>query len=172
MINVIAGDDEFGHINQMISIRRHTRHDRGPSITRVLQTWLMAFVILLAGVTQSGLIPALLGAQATGIARASAADVFPGGDVLLICTPNGIKSVTVADGDVGHASAPDGIPSPAGHAFCSLCATHHGAAVAVELPDIVPVAVVHDVRFAAANGVATGHEWPRIRHSRAPPAVV
>ena len=162
MINVIAGDDEFGHINQMISIRRHTRHDRGPSIT----------VILLAGVTQSGLIPALLGGQATGIARASAADVFPGGDVLLICTPNGIKSVTVADGDVGHASAPDGIPSPAGHAFCSLCATHHGAVVAVELPDIAPVAVVHDARFAAANGVATGHEWPRIRHSRAPPAVV
>jgi hypothetical protein len=155
----------------MFSTQRHNRTHRGMSISRVLQTWAMAFVILLAGVTQSGLIPALLGGYATGISQARAADAYPGSNVVLICTPGGIKPVNLADGIGGDASTPESPPN-AGHAFCSLCATHHGAMLGVGLPNVVGVAVIHDVGFATANGIATGHEIPRVRHSRAPPVAV
>ena len=43
----------------MITCKRHNRHSGGISLRRVVQTWLVAFVVLFAGVTQSGLVPAL-----------------------------------------------------------------------------------------------------------------
>ena len=154
----------------MFSTQRYNRNHREMSTRRVLQTWVMAFVILLAGVTQSGLIPALLTGQAAGISQASAADIYPGGNVLLICTPGGIKKVDLANGNADK--VPTDVPPLAGHAFCSLCATHHGAVIAVDMPDMAPVAVVHEIRFAKVPGRATGHDMPRVRHSRAPPAVI
>ena len=172
LINVIAGKDELGHISQMFSTKRHNRQCCGISVSRVLQTWLMAFVILLAGITQSGLIPALITGHATGISQANAADAVPGGNVVLICTPNGIEPVNLADKDGDQHTRPDNPPPMAGHAFCSLCATHHGAVVAIELPDMVPVPVVHHLRFAVANGKADGREVLRVHHSRAPPVAI
>jgi hypothetical protein len=154
----------------MFSTQRHNRNYREMSTRRVVQTWVMALVILLAGVTQSGLIPALLTGQATGISQARAADIYPGGNVLLICTPGGIKKVDLANENPDK--VPTDVPPLAGHAFCSLCATHHGAVIAVDMPDMAPVAVVHEIRFAKVPGIVTGHDMPRVRHSRAPPAVI
>lgn len=135
----------------------------GFSVARVVQTWAMAFVILLAGVTQSGFIPALLNGQFSGIAGAEAA---PGSNVILICTGNGIKAVSL--GNDGQ-DVPDAPAQTAGHGFCSLCATHHGAVVDINVPYVAPVSVPHNVDYAHAVGVAAGHDIPRIRHSRAPP---
>jgi len=161
MINVIAGRDQIGHITFMDSTKRPYRRS-GFSVARVVQTWAMAFVILLAGVTQSGFIPALLNGQFTGISGVQAA---PGSNVILICTGDGIKAVSLgADENV-----PDAPAQTAGHGFCSLCATHHGAVVDIDVPYVAPVAVPHDVDYAHAGGIASGHEIPRIRHSRAPP---
>lgn len=157
----------------MLSTIRHTRHFGGLSVARVVQTWLMALVILLTGVTQSGVIPALLSGQATGIAGAQAAIAGPGSNVLLICTPDGIKRVAADGSLVGDDTFPaDHSNQMAGHGFCSLCATHHGAMVSVDFPYVAPTAISHDILYAPANGVGRGHDWPRIRHSRAPPAFV
>lgn len=157
----------------MLSTKRHTRRFGGVSLARVVQTWLMALVILLTGVTQSGLIPALMSGQATGIAGAQAAIPGPGSNILLICTPEGIKRVG-ADGSelADDLSSTDHSGQMAGHGFCSLCATHHGAMVSVDLPYVAPVAIAHIVSYGPANGIASGHDMPRIRHSRAPPAFV
>ena len=153
----------------MRSTNRHTCRSNGMSARRVFQTWLMAFVILLAGVTQSGLIPALLSNSA------QAAPFGPGSNVLQICTPNGIKTVATSGaipvGDVDPYGTGHG-GQMAGHGFCSLCATHHGAVISLDLPYVAPVSIAHVVAYATANGIASGHEIPRIRHSRAPPAFV
>ncbi|WP_276652673.1 DUF2946 family protein [Thalassospira lucentensis] len=125
----------------------------------------MACVILLAGFTQSGFIPAFLSGQRIGVSGAQAA---PGGDLLLICTPDGIRAVSLGGGDL---PTPDG-ENNAAHGFCSLCATHHGVFVDLGVPDISPVSKVGHITYAHAIGVAAGHEIPRIRHSRAPPLSV
>lgn len=137
---------------------------------RVVQTWLVVFVVLFAGVTQSGLVPALLGGAATGIASASASDIAPGGDYVLICTPTGIKlaSVDTLEGAV-PSDAPDQPDKIPAHAFCPLCANHHGAMAAIDLPYVAPVLVTHDVFYAKAMAFAVAHEHPRSHHPRAPP---
>ena len=122
----------------------------------------MACVILLAGVTQSGFIPALLGGQGIGV---SGAQATPSSDLLLICTPDGIRTVSFG-GETQ--STPDGKNNTA-HGFCSLCATHHGVFVDLGVPDVAPASKVGHITYAHAIGVAAGHEIPRIRHSRAPP---
>lgn len=169
MINVIAAIDQIRHIRRMLSTKRHRRREAGMSAGRFLQIWLMAFVILLAGVTQSGVVPALLNGQNTGVSGALAATAAPGSNVLLICTPAGIKTFNLVSGD---AVPSDDLPEAAGHGFCSLCATHHGAVAVLDLPYGAPVTVAHNVAYGAANGIATDHDIPRIRHSRAPPLSV
>lgn len=161
MIKVIAAHDQIGHITFMDTTKRpYCRF--GFSVARVVQTWVMAVVILLAGVTQSGFIPALLNGQFSGVSGVQAG---PGSNVILICTGNGIQTISLdADKDV-----PDAPTQNAGHGFCSLCATHHGAVVDVNVPYAAPVAVSHNVDYAHAVGLASGHDIPRIRHSRAPP---
>ena len=160
----------------MSTQKRHNRHDcqrGGLSTRRVVQTWLVAFVILFAGVTQSGLVPALLSGQASGISTASAAEIVPSGDYLLICTPTGIKMVSV---DTLENAAPSDGPGQTGklpaHAFCPLCANHHGAMAAIDLPDVAPKPIIHDVTYAQATILVTGNDVLRIRHSRAPPVSI
>lgn len=140
---------------------------------RVVQTWLVAFVVLFAGVTQSGLVPALLSGQSTGIATASAAEIAPGGDYVLICTPAGIKLASVDQlyGVVASASTDDTDEMPA-HASCPLCANHHGAMAAIDLPYVAPVPVIHDVTYAKAIALVALHDVRRTRHSRAPPTSI
>jgi len=139
---------------------------RPSSLRRVVQTWVMAFVILLAGVTQSGFIPALLLGGEIGVAGAQAA---PGGNVILICTGDGIQTIVFGPDGPEISENTDHPAQTAGHGFCSLCASHHGAVVDVSLPYVEPVSISHDVSFAAAIGVAKGHEIPRSRQPRAPP---
>jgi len=158
------------HIQSMFTRKRHNHRVGNLSLRRVVQTWLMALVVLFAGVTQSGLVPALLSGQASGISTASASEIAPGGDYLLICTPAGIELVSV-DALVGVVTSDasgqsDEMPA---HAFCPLCANHHGAMAAIELPDVAPVPVTHHVSYAEATVLAAGNDVPRIRHSRAPP---
>jgi len=157
----------------MITCKRHNRHAGGISLRRVVQTWLVAFVVLFAGITQSGLIPALLSGQATGISIASATEAAPGGDYLLVCTPAGIKLVSVDTLDTvmtdDASGQSDELPA---HAFCPLCANHQGAIAAIDLPYVAPVQVIHHVNYAEAIVVAFGNDFPRIRHSRAPPAFI
>ncbi len=161
----------------MITQKRHSRHlcqGRGLSIRRVVQTWLVAFVVLFAGVTQSGLVPALLSGQASGISPASAAEITPDSDYLLICTPAGIKLVpvdTLEDAGVSDDASGQRGKLPA-HAFCPLCANHHGAMAAIDLPDVAPKPIIHDVTYAQATIVVTGNNVLRIRHSRAPPVSI
>ena len=165
MINVIARDRYIVHIKPMrVFTCSHSASCVRP-LSRLLQVCGMACVILLAGVTQSGFIPALLGGQGIGVSGAQAA---PGGDLLLICTPDGIRVVSRGGGDL---PTPDG-ENNAAHGFCSLCATHHGVFVDLGVPDISPVSKVGHITYAHAIGVAAGHEIPRIRHSRAPPLSV
>ncbi|PKR58134.1 hypothetical protein COO92_10260 [Thalassospira lohafexi] len=165
MINVIARDRYIVHIKPMrVFTCSHSASCVRP-LSRLLQVWGMACVILLAGVTQSGFITALLGGQGIGVSGAQAA---PGGDLLLICTPDGIRAVSLGGGDL---PTPDG-ENNAAHGFCSLCATHHGVFVDLGVPDISPVSKVGHITYAHAIGVAAGHEIPRIRHSRAPPLSV
>jgi hypothetical protein len=165
MINVIAAKDQIGHITFMDTTKRPYRRF-GFSLARVVQTWVMAVVILLAGVTQSGFIPALLNGQFAGVSSAQAG---PGSNVILICTGTGIKAVSL--GSNGQ-DIPDVPGQMAGHGFCSLCATHHGAVVNVDAPYVAPVSVPHNVDYAHAVGFAFGHDIPRIRHSRAPPSFI
>ncbi|KJE36228.1 hypothetical protein UF64_05040 [Thalassospira sp. HJ] len=157
----------------MITHKRHNRRAGGLSLRRVVQTWLVAFVVLFAGVTQSGLVPALLSGQSSGISTASAAEIAPGGEYLLICTPAGIKVVSVdtLEGVVtsGSSDATDEMPA---HAFCPLCANHHGAMAAIALPYNAPKPITHDVSYAKATVFATGNDVLRIRHSRAPPVSI
>jgi hypothetical protein len=159
----------------MFSTKRHNSHVSGLSARRVLQTWLMAFVILFAGVTQSGLVPALLSGQATGISAATAAEIGPDSDYLLICTPSGIKLVSLAEleGDASDgADATDRPDDMAGHAFCPLCANHHGAVVSFDTPEAARITKLHELAYATAFDGAWAYEIPRIRHSRAPPSSV
>lgn len=159
----------------MYSTERQHRRLVGPVASRVLQTWVMAFVILISGVTQSGFIPALLGGFGGGVSGVQAAVAAPGGNVLLICTADGIQTVLLdetGDATVSGTGSNDRPGHPVGHVFCALCATHHGAVIGIDLPYAAPVAVIHDVTFAAAIGFANGHDIPRSRHSRAPPVSV
>lgn len=164
MINVIAATPQIRHITFMDTTKRPYRRF-GFSVARVVQTWAMAVVILLAGITQSGFVPALLNGQFDGISGAQAA---PGSNVILICTGTGIKAVSLDGGN----DTPDIPAQSAGHGFCSLCATHHGAVVDIDAPYVAPVCVPHNVDYAHAVGVAAGHDIPRIRHSRAPPSFI
>lgn len=164
MINVIAGGPYIVHIRNMpISVFSH-KPVCVRTLSRMLQVWGIAFVILLAGVTQSGFIPALLGGQGIGVSGAQAA---PGGDLLLICTPDGVRTVSLNGDDPKPVDS-----NKTHHGFCSLCATHHGVFVDLSIPDVVPVSEIGPVTYAHAIGVAAGHEIPRIRHSRAPPLSV
>jgi hypothetical protein len=43
---------------------------------------------------------------------------------------------------------------------------------AIDLPDIAPVPVTHDITYAKAITYAVGNDIPRIRHSRAPPVSI
>ncbi|AXO15924.1 DUF2946 family protein [Thalassospira indica] len=157
----------------MITCKRHNRRSGGISLRRVVQTWLVAFFVLFAGVTQSGLVPALLSGQATGVATASAAEIAPGGDYVLICTPAGIKLVSAdtLDGVVASNASGQADEMPT-HAFCPLCANHHGAMAAIDLPYVAPVPVIHDVSYAKAIAFVAVNDIPRGRHSRAPPVSI
>tara|TARA_E500000318_G_scaffold22554_1_gene22976 strand:- start:1711 stop:2208 length:498 start_codon:yes stop_codon:yes gene_type:complete len=165
MINVIARDRYIVHIKPMrVFICSDSARCVRP-LSRLLQVWGMACVILLAGFTQSGFIPALLGGQGIGVSGAQAA---PGSDLLLICTPDGIRAVSLS----GDAPPTQDDKSNAAHGFCSLCATHHGVFVDLGVPDIDPMSKIGLITYTDAIGVAAGHEIPRIRHSRAPPLSV
>ncbi len=161
MINVIAAKPQIVHITLMDTTKRPYRRF-GFSVARVVQAWAMAVVILLAGITQSGFVPALLNGQFDGISGAAAG---PGSNVILICTGTGIKAVSLSGAD----GVPDTPAQSAGHGFCSLCATHHGAVVDIDVLYVAPVSVSHHVDYVHAVGGASGHDIPRIRHSRAPP---
>lgn len=165
---VVAG--KFGHIQTMpVHTNLMPSHTKIRAAGHILRVWMLALVILMTGMTQSGVVSAMF-------ARANAA---PGGDVILICTADGVRAVSfgnaksdgapqnAADHSAGHSG-----DHAAGHGFCSLCASHHGGMANLDLPFGAPVSIIHDAEYANARGVAATITVPRTRYSRAPPLSV
>ncbi|MFC4235445.1 DUF2946 family protein [Thalassospira xianhensis] len=136
---------------------------------KLLRVWLLAVVILMTGVTQSGFVTALLGGgSGGGLTAITGANAAPGGDLIFICTADGVRAVSFGDATPDAASQNSGGHS-AGHGFCSLCASHHGAMVNLGVPFGAPVSIIHDAEYAQARLIATTITLPRTRYSRAPP---
>ena len=173
MIYVIVAPVDFGHTTIMSSdVRPMPFRISTRTAGYILRVWFLAFVMLMAGVTQSGFITVLLGGQGNGqLTAISGALATPGGDVILICTGDGIRAVATGDGSPLPSSSPSQGHST-GHGFCSLCASHHGAVASFIAPLGVPVSVVQDAEYAQARLIATRMTRVRTRHSRAPPVSI
>ncbi len=166
MIYVIVAGGKFGHTQSMlIRTRPMLSHTKIRAAGNILRVWMLACVILMTGVTQSGFVSAMYGGGVTAITGANAA---PGGDVIFICTADGVRAVSFGDAGPNATSQNSGGHS-AGHGFCSLCASHHGAMANLDLPFGAPVSIIHDAEYVQARLIAATITLPRTRYSRAPP---
>jgi len=139
------------------------------AVGKLLRVWMLAFVILMTGVTQSGFVSAMYGgANGVGLTAITGANAEPGGDLIFICTADGVRAISFGDVGPDAASQNSGGHS-AGHGFCSLCASHHGAMASLEVPFGAPVSIIHDAEYAQARLLAATITVPRTRYSRAPP---
>lgn len=170
MIYVIVAGGKFGHTQSML-IRTQPKlsHTKFRAAGNILRVWMLAFVILMTGVTQSGFVTALLGGgSGGGLTAITGANAAPGGDLIFICTADGVRAVSFGDVGPDGASQNSGGHS-AGHGFCSLCASHHGAMASLDVPFGAPVSIIHDAEYAQARLLAATITVPRTRYSRAPP---
>ncbi|WP_404425150.1 DUF2946 family protein [Thalassospira australica] len=137
---------------------------------KILRVWMLAFVILMTGVTQSGFVSAMFG-SGNGLTAITGANAAPGGDVIVICTADGARAVSFGDArpDATDATSQNSAGHSAGHGFCSLCASHHGAMAHMDVPFGAPVSIIHDAEYAKARLIAAAVTLPRTRYSRAPP---
>lgn len=172
MIYVIVAGGKFGHTQSMlIRTRPMLSHTKIRAAGNILRVWMLAFVILMTGVTQSGFVSAIFGGangNGNGVTAITGANAAPGGDVIFICTADGVRAVSFGDAGPNAASQkPDG--HSAGHGFCSLCASHHGAMANLDVPFGAPVSIIHDAEYVQARLLAATITLPRTRYSRAPP---
>ncbi|MCC9624298.1 hypothetical protein LPB41_21665 [Thalassospira sp. MA62] len=160
----------------MCATKRQCRGANRLTVRHVISTWTVAIAILLVGVVQSGGAAALLGGwgiSGTSLIRASTdVSVFPGGNIIQICTPAGIETITLGDTAIDASGRDPSQSQTVGHGFCSLCASHHGAVVALNQPDATVVEISRDVVYRAVTVTTTAHEIPRLRHPRAPPVII
>jgi len=170
MIYVIVAGGKFGHTQSMlIRTRPMLSHTKIRAAGNILRVWMLAFVILMTGVTQSGFVSAIFGgANGNGVTAITGANAAPGGDVIFICTADGVRAVSFGDAGPNATSQNSGGHS-AGHGFCSLCASHHGAMANLDVPFGAPVSIIHDAEYVQARLLAATITLPRTRYSRAPP---
>ena len=170
MIYLIVAAAKFGHTRSML-IRTNPMpsHTQIRAAGNILRVWMLAFVILMTGVTQSGFLTALLGGgSGGGLTAITGANAAPGGDLIFICTADGVRAVSFGDAIPDAASQNSGGHS-AGHGFCSLCASHHGAMASLDVPFGAPVSIIHDAEYAQSRLITATITVPRTRYSRAPP---
>lgn len=174
MIYLIVAGGKFGHTQSMlIRTRPMLSHTKIRAAGNILRVWMLACVILMTGVTQSGFVSAIFGGangngNGNGLTAITGANAAPGGDVIFICTADGVRAVSFGDASADAASQNSGGHS-AGHGFCSLCASHHGAMANPGVPFGAPVSIIHDAEYAQGRLIAATITVPRTRHSRAPP---
>lgn len=170
MIYVIVAGGKFGHTQSMLMrTKPKPSHTKIRAAGNILRVWMLACVILMTGVTQSGFVSAMFGAaNGSGLTAITGANAAPGGDVIFICTADGVRAVSFGDaGPNATSQKPDG--HSAGHGFCSLCASHHGAMASLDVPFGAPVSIIHDAEYVQARLIAATITVPRTRYSRAPP---